>query len=75
MTYKKARNVRAIDPEVLPPQGSTRYRAISGLPKWALFGGAAATVLFATSSARALFPVICLGLVAGLALKKAEKFN
>ena len=67
------RQSKAINPEVLPPYSGMSDKRVRHIPKWAIYSGIGASALIAVSSARTFFPIICLGLITGIALKKASK--
>ncbi len=73
MTNPNRGHHKVITPEVIPPRSERGNHAVKYFPKWAIYGGIGATALLAVSTVRTIFPVLCLGLITGLALKKARK--
>ena len=73
MKNPKRGHYGVIDPEVLPPARESEEKTVMYFPKWALYGGLGATALLAVSSVRTIFPILCLGFITGLALRKARK--
>ncbi len=73
MTNPNRGHQKVINPEVIPPRSDRGNDAVRHFPKWAIYGGIGATALLAVSTVRTIFPVICLGFITGLAIKKARK--
>ncbi len=63
---------RVIDPEVLPPRSHRHKRRLRKPPKWVVLGTFGAASLLAVSTAKTFLPLLCFGLVAGLALTNAR---
>ncbi len=73
--FSYRRSQGSIDPEVIPPSSRSGDKAVSYLPKWAIYGGIGMTALLAIGLLRALFPLICLALIASFILNQSLKIK
>ncbi len=71
--YSNKQSKKSIDPEIIHPSSRSGDQAVSYLPKWVLFGGIGITALLAIGLLRALFPLICIGLIASFILNQSRK--
>ena len=62
----------SIDPEVIPPSSNAGSKAVSSIPRWAVYGTIGLGVLVAVGIIKALFPLILMGLLLSLIWKQVH---
>ncbi len=73
MNFNDNHPSESIDPEVLPPYSKSGDHSLRYLPKWAIFLGLGTSAVVASSTTKYLFPLVCFGLLAGIALRKVGR--